>query len=70
LDDPIRTTVEKQEYIEVCTFYFLIFYNMARTSTYLNFRDQTEQAFEFYRTVFGGEFVGGISRMGDVPPGE
>jgi PhnB protein len=54
----------------VINFYFLIFYYMARTSTYLNFRDQTEQAFEFYRTVFGGEFIGGIHRMGEVPPAE
>lgn len=40
---------------------------MARTSTYLNFRRNTAEAFEFYRSVFGGEFVGGIHRMGDVP---
>jgi uncharacterized glyoxalase superfamily protein PhnB len=32
---------------------------MARVSTYLNFPRATEQAFEFYRTVFGGEFNGG-----------
>ena len=30
---------------------------MSRTSTYLNFTNETEQAFEFYRSVFGGEFV-------------
>lgn len=40
---------------------------MARTSTYLNFNGNTEEAFEFYRSVFGGEFIGGISRMGEVP---
>lgn len=41
---------------------------MARVSTYLNFARSTEQAFEFYRSVFGGEFVGGINRFGDMPP--
>ncbi len=43
---------------------------MARTSTYLNFPRNTEEAFNFYKTVFGGEFEGGINRMGDVPPVE
>lgn len=40
---------------------------MARTSTYLNFPRTTEEAFLFYQTIFGGEFVGGISRFGDMP---
>lgn len=40
---------------------------MARTSTYLNFTRNTEEAFLFYQSVFGGEFIGGINRMGDVP---
>ena len=40
---------------------------MAKTSTYLNFVRQTEEAFKFYQSVFGGEFVGGINRMGEVP---
>jgi PhnB protein len=43
---------------------------MARTSTYLNFPRSTEAAFLFYQSVFGGEFVGGINRMGDVPQQE
>ena len=45
---------------------------MARVSTYLNFDRSTEQAFEFYRSVFGGDFVGGIHRMGEAPasPGQ
>lgn len=30
---------------------------MARISTYLNFNGNTEQAFEFYRSVCGGEFT-------------
>ena len=43
---------------------------MARTSTYLNFAGNTEEAFNFYKTVFGGEFRGGIARFGDMPSGE
>ena len=41
---------------------------MANTGTYLNFRRGTEEAFAFYRSVFGGDFVGGIMRHGDVTP--
>jgi PhnB protein len=45
--------------------------NMARVSTYLNFPNNTEQAFIFYKSVFGGEFAGkGIQRFGDIPPVE
>jgi PhnB protein len=40
---------------------------MARTSTYLNFARSTEEAFNFYKSVFGTEFIGGIARFGDVP---
>jgi PhnB protein len=40
---------------------------VARVSTYLNFMGNAEQAFEFYRTVFGTEFLGPIQRLGDVP---
>ena len=44
---------------------------MARTSTYLNFPDHTEEAFNFYRSVFKTEFNGaGIMRFGDTPPQE
>src|SRR5688572_20887276 len=43
---------------------------MASVSTYLNFARNTEEAFSFYKTVFGGEFFGnGIMRFGDVPAG-
>lgn len=42
---------------------------MARTSTYLNFQGNTEEAFQHYKTVFGTDFVGPIHRMRDVPPG-
>jgi PhnB protein len=41
---------------------------MARVSTYLNFPRNTEEVFNFYRSVFGGEFTGGINRFGDIPP--
>jgi PhnB protein len=43
---------------------------MARVSTYLNFERNTEEAFLFYKSVFGTEFVDGISRMGEAPPQE
>jgi PhnB protein len=43
---------------------------MARTSTYLNFARSTEEAFNFYKSVFGTEFVGEIARFRDVPPQE
>ena len=40
---------------------------MASVSTYLNFARETEDAFKFYKTVFGGEF-GQTMRFGDMPP--
>ena len=43
---------------------------MPSVGTYLNFSRNTEEAFNFYREVFGGEFAGGIQRMSDVPPQE
>lgn len=42
---------------------------MASVSIYLNFPRETEAAFNFYKSVFGGAFDGdGIHRMGEVPP--
>lgn len=41
---------------------------MARVSTYLNFSGHTEQAFNFYKTVFGGDFRGPVHRFSDTPP--
>lgn len=42
--------------------------NMARVTTYLNFPGNTEEAFNFYKKVFGTEFSGkGIQRFGDIP---
>lgn len=40
---------------------------MARVSTYLNFTNNTEEAFTFYKSVFGGDFSCPISRFGDMP---
>jgi PhnB protein len=44
---------------------------MSRVSTYLNFSRNTEEAFNFYKSVFGGDFgAGGIARFGDIPSSE
>src|SRR5665213_361067 len=40
---------------------------MPRVSTYLNFMGNTEEAFNFYRSVFGTEFLAPIARIGDMP---
>ena len=42
---------------------------MASVSTYLNFAGNTEEAFNYYKSIFGGEFFGqGIMRFGDITP--
>ena len=42
---------------------------MASVRTYLNFSNYTEEAFNFYRSVFKTEFCGnGIMRFKDIPP--
>ena len=41
---------------------------MASVSTYLNFKRSTEEAFNFYKKVFGTEFEGQVMRFGDLPP--
>jgi len=41
---------------------------MARVSTYLNFPRSTEEAFSFYKSVFGTEFSTPIARFKDIPP--
>ncbi len=41
---------------------------MARVSTYLNFARTTEEAFQFYKSVFGTEFSAPIARFKDAPP--
>ena len=39
---------------------------MAKLNVYLNFEGNTEEAFNFYRTVFGGEFRN-VTRFKDMP---
>jgi len=44
---------------------------MAGVATYVNFPGNTEEAFEFYKSVFGTEFAGGgIMRFEDAPGSE
>lgn len=43
---------------------------MAKLNSYLNFDGTAEEAFRFYKTVFGGEFAGEIHRMGTAPETE
>ncbi|NUN09949.1 MAG: VOC family protein [Ignavibacteriaceae bacterium] len=43
---------------------------MSAVSTYLNFPGNTEEAFNFYKSVFGGEFVAEPVRFGSMPPQE
>lgn len=48
-----------------------IIMTMARVSTYLNFKRNTEEAFTFYKSVFGTEFEGeGFNRFSQIPPHE
>ncbi|HRY34121.1 MAG TPA: VOC family protein [Bacteroidales bacterium] len=42
---------------------------MTTVNVYLNFNGNCEEAFNFYKTVFGGDFPY-ISRFGDMPPQE
>lgn len=41
---------------------------MASLSPYINFNGNAEEAFTFYKSVFGGEFAA-FSRFKDMPPG-
>lgn len=41
---------------------------MSKVSIYLNFMGNTEEAFNFYKSVFKTEFVGGIMKLKDAPP--
>jgi PhnB protein len=40
---------------------------MSRVSTYLNFMGDCEEAFEFYRRIFGTEYLVAAVRMSDIP---
>ncbi len=42
---------------------------MAAVNVYLVFNGKCEEAFTFYKSVFGGEFPY-VGRFGDMPPGE
>lgn len=42
---------------------------MATIHTYLNFDGNCEEAFNFYKSVFGGEFTY-IGKLGEMPPQE
>lgn len=39
----------------------------SRVSTYLNFAGNTEEAFNFYKSVFKTDFINGIKRFGELP---
>jgi len=42
---------------------------MSRVSTYLNFQGNAEEAFSFYKSVFGTDYLTPIQRFGDMPAG-
>lgn len=41
---------------------------MSKVAIYLNFQGNTEEAFMYYKTVFGTEFSAPIMRIGNLPP--
>lgn len=43
---------------------------MPTLNPYLNFPGNTEEAFNFYKSIFGGDFAGGIFRFKDTPEAE
>lgn len=42
---------------------------MKSINPYLNFSGNTEEAFNFYKSIFGGEFVG-LTRFKEIPDGQ
>ncbi|AQX05496.1 VOC family protein [Elizabethkingia meningoseptica] len=40
---------------------------MPKLNPYLNFDGKAEEAFNFYKSVFGGEFLGEVHKMGNAP---
>jgi PhnB protein len=41
---------------------------MARVSTYLNFPRNTQESFDFYKSIFGGELGdGGVAHLSNMP---
>ncbi len=43
---------------------------MKSINPYLNFPGNTEEAFNFYKIIFGGDFIGDIFRFKDTPEAE
>ncbi len=43
---------------------------MATINPYLTFNGNAEEAFNFYKSVFGGEFMGEVNRFKDMPDSE
>jgi Uncharacterized protein conserved in bacteria len=43
---------------------------MPKLNPYLNFDGKAEEAFNFYKSVFGGEFLGPVTRMSELPGAE
>ena len=43
---------------------------MAKVSIYLNFQGNTEEAFNFYKSVFNTEFIGPVMYHEGIPPQE
>jgi PhnB protein len=41
---------------------------MSKVAIYLNFQGNTEEAFHYYKNVFGTEFSAPIMRLKDLPP--
>lgn len=41
---------------------------MSKVAIYLNFQGNTENAFNYYKAVFGTEFSAPIMRIGNLPP--
>ena len=40
---------------------------MPKLNPYLNFDGKAEEAFTFYKSVFGGEFLGEVFKIGNAP---
>jgi uncharacterized glyoxalase superfamily protein PhnB/uncharacterized protein YndB with AHSA1/START domain len=68
-DEGLKQNVEKLEAYLKAKFQNQLKSNtMARVCSYLNFPGNTEEAFNFYKSVFKTEFSGnGIRRFGDIP---
>lgn len=41
---------------------------MSKVSIYLNFQGTTEEAFNFYKSVFNTEFISPLMKLKDAPP--